>query len=272
MTAEVMFATGLLRTFTDAGVFEAADVHVAQRLTALTGESDERVALAVALVVRALRGGSVCVDLRAAPGLLGDADLPWPGADDWLAAVRASALLGPPPVLRFFGDLLYFDRYWLEEEQVCTDLLALSAPPVGIESSSYERLFEPGYEEQRAAAEIAVSHAVTVLTGGPGTGKTTTIARLLALLLEHAERAGMPPPRIALAAPTGKAAARLAEAVAAGPDGSARPTGRGWPACPGPRCTGCWVPGRIRRCGSSTIAPTGCRTTSSWWTRRRWCR
>lgn len=216
MTAEVMFATGLLRTFSDAGVFEAADVHVAQRLTALTGESDERVALAVALVVRALRGGSVCVDLRAAPGLLGDADLPWPGADDWLAAVRASALLGPPPVLRFFGDLLYFDRYWLEEEQVCTDLLALSAPPVGIESSSYERLFEPGYEEQRAAAEIAVSHAVTVLTGGPGTGKTTTIARLLALLLEHAERAGMPPPRIALAAPTGKAAARLAEAVAAG--------------------------------------------------------
>lgn len=216
MTAEVMFATGLLRTFSDAGVFEAADVHVAQRLTALTGESDERVALAVALVVRALRGGSVCVDLRAASGLLGDADLPWPGADDWLAAVRASALLGPPPVLRFFGDLLYFDRYWLEEEQVCTDLLALSASPVGIESSSYERLFEPGYEEQRAAAEIAVSHAVTVLTGGPGTGKTTTIARLLALLLEHAERAGMPPPRIALAAPTGKAAARLAEAVAAG--------------------------------------------------------
>ncbi|MFA1704717.1 exodeoxyribonuclease V subunit alpha [Mycobacterium intracellulare] len=216
MTAEVMFATGSLRTFSDAGVFEAADVHVAQRLTALTGESDERVAVAVALVVRALRGGSVCVDLRAASGLLGDAELPWPGTDDWLAAVRASALLGPPPVLRFFGDLLYFDRYWLEEEQVCTDLLALSASPVGIESSSYERLFEPGYEEQRAAAEIAVSQAVTVLTGGPGTGKTTTIARLLALLLEHAERAGMPPPRIALAAPTGKAAARLAEAVAAG--------------------------------------------------------
>lgn len=216
MTADVMFATGLLRTFSDAGVFEAADVHVAQRLTALTGESDERVALAVALVVRALRGGSVCVDLRATPGLLGDAELPWPGADDWLAAVRASALVGPPPVLRFFGDLLYFDRYWFEEEQVCTDLLALSASPVGIESSSYERLFEPGYEEQRAAAEIAVSQAVTVLTGGPGTGKTTTIARLLALLLEHAERAGMPPPRIALAAPTGKAAARLAEAVAAG--------------------------------------------------------
>ncbi|OBF09680.1 exodeoxyribonuclease V subunit alpha [Mycobacterium sp. 852002-10029_SCH5224772] len=211
-----MSATGLLRTFSDAGVLEAADVHVAQRLTALIHESDERVALAVALVVRALRGGSVCVDLRAAPAQVSDADLPWPAADDWLAAVRASALLGPPPVLRLFGDLLYFDRYWLEEEQVCTDLLSLSAAPVVVESSSYDRLFEPGYEEQRVAAEIAVSQAVTVLTGGPGTGKTSTIARLLALLIEQAERAGLPPPRIALAAPTGKAAARLAEAVAAG--------------------------------------------------------
>ncbi|OBH44842.1 exodeoxyribonuclease V subunit alpha [Mycobacterium mantenii] len=211
-----MSATGLLRTFSDAGVLDPADVHVAQRLTSLTGESDERVALAVALVVRALRGGSVCVDLRAVPAQVDDADLPWPGAADWMSAVRASALLQTPPVLRLLGDLLYFDRYWLEEQQVCTDLLALSAAPATVESSSYERLFPPGYSEQRAAAEVAVSQALTVLTGGPGTGKTTTVARLLALLTEQAERAGLPKPRIALAAPTGKAAARLAEAVAAG--------------------------------------------------------
>ncbi len=213
-----MSATGPLRTFSDAGIFEAADIHVAQRLTSLTGESDDRVALAVALVVRALRGGSVCVDLRAVHAQIEEADLPWPDADDWIAAVRESALLGSPPVLRLFGNLLYFDRYWLEEEQVCTDLLALAVTPTSVESASYERLFGPGYEEQRAAAEIAVAQALTVLTGGPGTGKTTTIARLLALLVEQAERAGLPRPRIALAAPTGKAAARLAEAVAAGSD------------------------------------------------------
>ena len=73
-----------------------------------------------------------------------------------------------------------------------------------------ERLFPAGFEEQREAAEIALAQAVTVLTGGPGTGKTTTVARLLALL---AEQAGASRLRIALAAPTGKAAARLAEAV-----------------------------------------------------------
>ena len=129
MTVEAISAAGLLRTFSDAGVLEAADMHVAQRLTALVGEADERVALAVALVVRALRGGSVCVDLRkveAQVGPVGTADLPWPDITNWMAAVAASPLLGSPPVLRLFGDLLYLDRYWLEEEQVCADLLALS--------------------------------------------------------------------------------------------------------------------------------------------------
>ena len=215
MTVEAIAAAGPLRTFSDAGVFEAADVHVAQRLTALAGEADERVALAIALVVRALRGGSVCVDLPAAEAQVGMADLPWPNAEEWMAAVRASPLLGSPPVLRLFGDLLYLDRYWLEEEQVCGDLLALSVSGATVELPVYERLFPPGYEEQRAAAEIALSQAVTVLTGGPGTGKTTTVARLLALLVEQAELAGVSRPRIALAAPTGKAAARLAEAVVA---------------------------------------------------------
>ena len=66
---------------------------------------------------------------------------------------------------------------------------------------------------QRAAARVALSRALTVLTGGPGTGKTTTVARLLALLAEQAEMTGKTRLRIALAAPTGKAAARLLEAV-----------------------------------------------------------
>jgi exodeoxyribonuclease V alpha subunit len=215
VTLEALAAAGILRTFRDAGVFEAADIHVARRLTALAGESDERVALAIALVVRALRGGSVCVDLRNAEAQVGIADLPWPDADDWLAAVAASRLLGSPPVLRLLGELLYLDRYWLEEEQVCADLLALSAPGAIGDVPALQRLFPPGYEEQREAAEIALSQAVTVVTGGPGTGKTTTIARLLALLVGQAELAGAPRPRIALAAPTGKAAARLAEAVTA---------------------------------------------------------
>ncbi len=70
------------------------------------------------------------------------------------------------------------------------------------------------YGEQREASRRAASAWTTVLTGGPGTGKTTTVAGLLALLAEQAAGAGAPPLRIALTAPTGKAAARLQEAVA----------------------------------------------------------
>jgi exodeoxyribonuclease V alpha subunit len=198
-------------------LFEPADVHVARRLTAMAKEPDESVALAVAIAVRALRGGSVCVDLRSIADQLEMPELPWPAADDWLAAVRASPLVTGTPVLRLLSDptaeLLYLDRYWLEEQQVCEDVLTLLSSTLPGEVPSLERLFPDGWEEQRAAAEIALTQSLTVLTGGPGTGKTTTVARLLALLAEQAALSGRPPLRIALAAPTGKAAARLLEAV-----------------------------------------------------------
>jgi exodeoxyribonuclease V alpha subunit len=206
-------ATGLLRSFNDAGVLEPSDVLVAQRLTALVDEPDERVALALALAVRALRGGSVCLDLRSVESQINIVGLPWPDLDGWLRAVAASALVGSPPVLRLDGDLLYLDRYWREERQVADDLLSmLTSQPSGA-VPGIDRVFPTGYEEQRQAAEIALSQGLTVLTGGPGTGKTTTVARLLALFAEQAALSGKAALRIALAAPTGKAAARLQEAV-----------------------------------------------------------
>ncbi len=66
---------------------------------------------------------------------------------------------------------------------------------------------------QRLAAAVAVLRRFAVIAGGPGTGKTTTVARVLALLGEQRAAAGRPPPKVALAAPTGKAAARLQESV-----------------------------------------------------------
>ena len=204
-------ASGLLHTFNEAGVLDVADVRVAERICFLGKESDELVMLAVALLVRGLRSGSVCIELASVASAVGVEDVSWPEPEGWLAAVRASALLGEPPVLHLYDDrLLYLDRYWREEKQVCDDLLALRVSKPTGDVPAFERLFPAGFEEQREAAEIALAQAVTVLTGGPGTGKTTTVARLLALL---AEQAGTSRLRIALAAPTGKAAARLQEAV-----------------------------------------------------------
>jgi len=204
-------ARGLLQTFNEAGVLDIADVRVAERICVLAKETDERVALAVALLVRGLRGGSVCVELATVASAVGIEEVLWPEPTEWLSAVRDSPLLCEPPVLHLYDDrLLYLDRYWCEEKQVCDDLLALQASRPSADLPASQRLFPAGFEEQRQAAEIALAQAVTVLTGGPGTGKTTTVARLLALV---AGQAGAARPRIALAAPTGKAAARLQEAV-----------------------------------------------------------
>jgi exodeoxyribonuclease V alpha subunit len=208
-------AEGLLRTFNDADVIESADVLVARRLTELGKETDERVALALAFVVRAVRGGSVCVDLATLADQVGMPDLPWPDSEQWLAAVTGSELITEPPVLHVDGGLLYLDRYWLEECRVAQDVLTLASARRSGTAPDIARLFPDSYAEQRAAAETALSRALTVLTGGPGTGKTTTVARLLALLAEQAELDDKPNLRIALAAPTGKAAARLLEAVQA---------------------------------------------------------
>jgi exodeoxyribonuclease V alpha subunit len=87
-------------------------------------------------------------------------------------------------------------------------------------AAGLERLFpasgDMAPDLQRVAACIAVLRGFTVITGGPGTGKTRTVLRVLALLVEQAIALGVAPPRILLAAPTGKAAARLAESIVAG--------------------------------------------------------
>lgn len=206
-------ATGLLGAFSDAGVLESADVLVATRLTALAKEDDERVALAVAFTVRAVRGGSVCIDLAQVAGQVAMPELPWPPAADWVRAVSQSRLVTEQPVLHLDAGLLYLDRYWIEECRVAADVLALAAARRTGTLPDIGRLFPGSYAEQRGAAEVALSRALTVLTGRPGTGKTTTVARLLALLAEQAELDGRSRLRIGLAAPTGKAAARLLEAV-----------------------------------------------------------
>jgi len=223
-------ASGLLAEFNLAGVLSAADVHVAQRLGGLAGEIDETVLLAAALAVRAVRLGSVCIALAEVRETSAADDeesavdlsaLPWPDVRPWQDAVTASPLVAvgadgdPSRPLRQIDDLLYLDRYWRQEEVVrheIDDRMARPAPEVdtGLLETTLDRLFTGDRDQmQRRAARTVAQRTVTVLAGGPGTGKTTTVARLLDLL-----RTLEGEPRIALAAPTGKAAARLEEAIA----------------------------------------------------------
>jgi exodeoxyribonuclease V alpha subunit len=220
-------ASGLLLEFNDAGVLAAADVHVALRLANLVGGTDDSALLAAALAVRAPRIGHVFVDLeRIHETATVDVDepidlstLPWPEPTSWIASVEASGLAGRDRPLVLEGGALYLDRYWREEQQVAADLESLAGPAAAIDAElladGITRLFagESPDARQKQAAAAAVLRRLAVVAGGPGTGKTTTVARIVGLLEEQALAAGSPPPLVALAAPTGKAAARLAEAV-----------------------------------------------------------
>ncbi|EOM77575.1 exodeoxyribonuclease V subunit alpha [Rhodococcus rhodnii] len=229
-------ASGLVGAFAEAGVLTAADVHVAHRLGRLGGEASERVLLAAALAVRAVRSGSVCLDVRRLSEVTVDelsdddiAALPWPDPVEVVAELRKSPLViggagGPLVPLRLVdsdeGELLYLARYFAQEQQIRTllDVRAEDVPRVRPSEvrAALDALFvaadgSPARapDRQRIAAALAACRWTTVIAGGPGTGKTHTVARILALLVRASPR----PLRIGLAAPTGKAAARLQESI-----------------------------------------------------------
>lgn len=215
-------ATGLLRTFNEAGYVDVSDVQVAMRLGRLAGETDERALLAVALTVSALRAGSVCLELnrmRELPyeGEIPVAELPWPSVGEVVEVLQRSSLIrgnGKDPLtpLRLVDDeLLYLTKYYEQERAIARilDERAATAPAISDLTPELATLFpNPAPDRQRIAAGLALSRWTTVLAGGPGTGKTHTVARILALLFKD-----NPALRVGLAAPTGKAAAQLEEAV-----------------------------------------------------------
>ena len=220
-------AEGLLRWFNQAGVLDAAEVHIARRLGTLGAVDDEVVLLAAALAARAPRLGHVCVDLATIAETAGTEEgeavpgLPWPAPEAWLAAVSASPLVGAGRPLQLHGTLCYLDRLHAAECRVAAALLERAGTPAGAVDegalvAGLDRLFptdDGGDDLPRRVAETAVRRRLAVIAGGPGTGKTTTVARILALLEHQARAGGGRPPLVALAAPTGKAAARLQEAV-----------------------------------------------------------
>ncbi|MGB2680363.1 MAG: exodeoxyribonuclease V subunit alpha [Candidatus Competibacter sp.] len=190
--------------------------------------------LAAALASRASSQGDVCVNLRQwtwrwHAGAAAATVTP-PPIERWLNDLRASSVVGWPgerhPLILDRRGRLYLYRYWSYERQLADDLrLRAEADAEAVDEArlraDLDRLFPrhpdlKGPDWQKVAAAAAALKRLCVISGGPGTGKTSTVLRILALLAAQADGR---PLRIALAAPTGKAAARLQESIRAAKPG-----------------------------------------------------
>ena len=225
------------------GLVNASDVQLSRLVQVTHADSDPLVALTLGLAFAAARLGSTCLDLAAAPRELADAALQdsdltaeefqvaregllarvqLPALDDWLEALAGSALVGDAGSApnahpaRLVDGLVYLERYWGFEElvaQVLAERQAEAPPTVepGVLASGLVTHRGKNIEDadQSRAITRAVSSWTTVLAGGPGTGKTSTVARMVAGIADQFDRSI----RVALAAPSGKAASRLAQAV-----------------------------------------------------------
>ncbi len=217
----------VLNRLLQTGAVSDIDLHFARFLAQHGAGDAPTVQLAACLASHATGDGHVCVDLPAVAGQVlftgeNHPGLMAPALSEWRSDLRRSPVVGRPgefrPLILDRRGRLYLYRYWDYERRLARDLLSRAAAPVdGLDQSrlrsDLDRLFGPPgatVNGQKVAAAAALCRRFCVISGGPGTGKTTTVVKVLALL------AGQQPgraPVIGLAAPTGKAAARMQEAI-----------------------------------------------------------
>ena len=209
--------------------FSSIDRHLARFMTGLSPQTDPVIGLSAALLSRNNREGDVCIDLSSFAGSIlgseveGELALTCPTLSKWREHLKKSDLVGKPggyfPLIRDNADRLYFYRYWEYERELIDFIRERTQDNVGeIDQEKLKRHLDaffpetgkPGIDWQKTAAAVAVLKRFCVISGGPGTGKTYAIARILATLIQQSGPKGL---RIYLTAPTGKAAARLAESI-----------------------------------------------------------
>ncbi|MFW5972484.1 MAG: exodeoxyribonuclease V subunit alpha [Bacteroidota bacterium] len=220
-------AAGAYRTALDLGLVEPLDVALAGWLSGRDARFGKEIGTAVLLLSLARRDGHTALHVaelgrNAHIADLTAAGIEMPSPDAILKAVVGSPLVGAPGAdtpLILDGALFFFRRFQEGEQRIASTIrerLPREDSPTVSDSlrSVFRKLFPPDETQevdwQAMAAAAALRSRILCIAGGPGTGKTTTILRVMATLLEHERNLS-----IALSAPTGKAANRLAESISA---------------------------------------------------------
>lgn len=213
----------------ETGMISKADTHFANFIADLSKDNNPEIFLGAALVSSATGNGDICLDLgsvsekHTVTEKNGDMPVIFPKLDVWLEKLRNSSVVGKPgefcPLILDENNRLYLYRYW-EYEKILSESIKrrikedVKDIDVTLLKESLKRLFPEKLENdinwQKVASLTAAIKRFCVISGGPGTGKTYTVAKILAVLLEQDKGEKL---RIFLCAPTGKAAAKLSESI-----------------------------------------------------------
>ncbi len=230
----------IIEPFLANGLITRSEAQLVATVARLQPQATAGSLLALAITARAVRLGHACVDLgevteihqmllsdSVETGSTIESELSWPDPAEWSEILVDSPIVATPdtfldeplrPLVLDQGRL-YLQRYYCHETNVAEELLLRSRvkrPDIS-PGEILDELFAPGVDHhnpQRRAAELALGGGLTIITGGPGTGKTWTIAKILIGATKLAARNNSAV-AIAMAAPTGKAAARINESVIA---------------------------------------------------------
>ncbi len=230
------------------GLLSPLDQQFAVRLSDLYEQPGDGIRWALAIACRQEAAGHVCADLvrLARDGIVTEiagevrahSVLATHGSvDEWISEIRESPLVdsadedprdmhGPAPLVMDERGRLFLRRAHRHQielaERIRARGIADSLPVDWVWAESSIARLVPGDaaddDPAREALRKGLARRLSIVTGGPGTGKTTMVARLVALLVEEASVTGRPPPLVRLLAPTGKAAAAMANAFAQGRD------------------------------------------------------
>lgn len=223
-----MEQTSVLNTTT----FGSLDLHFARFVARISRDVRPEVFWAAALVSRSTGAGNICLHLPAWAGrellAVGETSFFAPAYVDWRRVLLENSAVGQPgdsrPLIMDDEGRLYLYRYWDYEDNLARFILdrvpdRTAAVDIwgdaALIKETLQQLFPvdtdiPGPDWQKLAAAVALLRPFTVISGSPGTGKTTTATKIMALLLATAAAKR---PVLALTAPSGKAAVRLQEAV-----------------------------------------------------------
>ena len=230
-----MLKESTINSLLQKGLLSEIDIYFAKFISSFSKDHDPDIFLAAALVSHATGSGDICLNLEtvAADGLIGkqggQEPIRCPNLDVWLEKLKASPAVGRPgeihPLILDAKNRLYLYRYWDYENTLSNSIKKrISCHPADLDSvrlkDSLDRLFPKTEAQdinwQKVAAAVCSLRLLSIITGGPGTGKTYTVTKVLALLLEQLPGRAL---QIYLAAPTGKAAARLKETIEQAKDG-----------------------------------------------------